>query len=100
MSLSREMVLKARYRQFRRFGFSSPESTALAKSACTFASPELRNRILRRNRRVRAILESSKAISLDEAVRLAAMEDSLLESVVEKELESKSMIVRLLKRLR
>ena len=100
MPVSRRTILRIRRKQFSKFGFDDLESVALAKSDYNFTSPELKARILRRNKKVRAILDADKTITLGEAVRRAVLEDPLLEPSVKKEPEPKSAIMRLLRRLR
>jgi len=97
-SVSREKVLKIRYNQFRKYGFDRVESEALTKSDYKFSNPLLRQRILRRNRKVQAVMEADKKVSLEEAIGRAVREDPLLKPP--REPEPKSGIVRLLRRLR
>jgi len=100
MPVSRRTILKVRRKQFSRFGFDDLESVALAKSDYKFTDRNLKARILRRNRKVTAITEANRTITLEEAVRQAVLEDPLLKPTVKKEPESKSVIMRLLRRLR
>ncbi len=100
MPVSRRTILRVRRRQFSKYGFDDLESVVLAKSNYKFDDVALKTRILRRNRKVRAILDTDKTITLGEAVRRAVLEDPLLEPAVKKEPESKSSIMGLLRRLR
>lgn len=100
MPVSRRTILRIRRKQFSKYGFDDLESVALAKSDYKFDDMVLKARILRRNKTVRTILDANKTMTLGEAVKQAVLEDPLLEPSVKKVPESKSAIIRLLRRLR
>ena len=100
MPVSRRTILRIRREQFSKYGFDELESAVLAKSNYMFTDEPLKARILRRNRKVRAIMGSNETMTLGEAVRQAVLEDPLLEPKVRKESRPKSAIMRLLRRLR
>lgn len=99
MSISRKSILRMRYSRFGGYGFNGLESETLAKSRYKFNNVALIKRISRRNRKVLDILEADRKISLRDAVARAAIEDPLLEPSVGKVSESKSTIIKLLRRL-